>query len=209
MAFQEVVFTILYNYTSALSFVAGLLLGDVLILLAALAGAGKLNIGTIFIFGLLGEITHDVLFFFIGKSRFVKYMKVKLKLNKGENKASALIEKLASTRGGYFVPLFFAKFIYGIRDSVILYFAHKEHNFGRYIRSTFLASICSISIILGLGWLAGQGFNQIIPLFKGFEKGVGLVLVTVLVLYFVYRLIGKLILSETKKYLIKMGLMEK
>lgn len=206
MEFWALVMNFLQMYTPLFAFASGLLLGDALILLAALAGAGKLNILVIFFFGLLGELMHDSFFFYISKSAFVHRIKRKLKLHKGRNHAAELIEKLASTKGGYFVPLFFAKFIYGIRDSVILYVGHKVYDFKKYFLICLAASVCSISIILGLGWLAGRGFNEIIPVFKGFEKGLGLILVSILVLYIVYRLIGNVIISLARRHLRKIGI---
>lgn len=206
MAFEEVLMQILQAYTPALAFVAGLMLGDALILLGALAGAGKLNIFVIFIFGLIGELVHDSVFFYLAKSNFIYYVKRKLKLHKGRNKAAELIEKLAGTRAGYFVPLFFAKFIYGVRDSVVLYIGHKEKNFKKYFLRCLLASILSIAIIISLGWLAGRGFTEIIHVFKGIEKGVGLLLISLFVAYVLYRLIGKAVLGITRKYLKKLGM---
>jgi len=206
MAFQEVVISILQIYTPLFSFAAGLALGDALILLAALAGAGKINILTIFIFGLLGEIVHDSAFFYIGKSNLVHYLKKKLKLHEGRNRAAELIEKMANTKAGYLVPLFFAKFVYGIRDSVILYIAHKDRNFKRYFLRCLAASVCSLTIVLSLGWLAGQGFTAIIPVFKGIEKGIGLLLLSLLVSYILYRLLGRAVLLLVKKYLKKAGI---
>src|SRR3989344_940468 len=187
MVFEEAVIAFLQAYTPALAFVAGLLLGDSLILLAALAGAGKLNIFTIFIFAIIGEIFHDAVFFYFSKSRIVNYVKRKLRLNKGKNRAAEMIEKLASYTGGYFVPLFLAKFIYGVRDSVVLYVGHKQKDFRKYIFTCICASICTLSIVLGLGWLAGRGFTEIIPVFKGIEKGVGILIITLIIAYIIYR----------------------
>ncbi|MEK6855890.1 MAG: hypothetical protein AABX66_01895 [Nanoarchaeota archaeon] len=200
MALEGVIISFLQNYTSALAFVAGLMLGDALILLAALAGAGKLNIITIFVFAVLGEIVHDTVFFYFSKSSVVHYIKRKLKLHKGDNKAAQMIERLADTKLGYFLPLFLAKFVYGIRDSVILYVGHKEKDFRKYFLTCLAATVSSILVVLTLGWFAGLGFTEIIPIFKGIEKGVGILLITVIVAYVLYRLLGKGIIKFAKKY---------
>lgn len=207
MVFEEVVIAFLQAYTPALAFVAGLILGDSLILLAALAGAGELNILIIFVFALLGETVHDSAFFYFSKSRIVKYIKRKLELDKGKNRAAEMIEGLASRTGGYFVPLFLAKFVYGVRDSVVLYVGHKQKNFKKYILTCICASVCTLAIVLGLGWLAGRGFTEIIPVFKGIEKGVGILIIALVIAYIIYRLIGKFVIRIVRKYFDKIDKM--
>ena len=130
MALQEVIVTFLYSYAPLLSFFAGLVAGDVLILLAVFAGAGQIELWVVFLFGLLGEMAHDSAFYFISNSSLAHYIKRKLKLSRKKNIIAQFIEKVGGK--SYFLPLFFAKFIYGVRDVTILYISHNERNFKRY-----------------------------------------------------------------------------
>ena len=110
MALQELLIIALQEYTPLLAFFAGLLLGDALIVLAVLAGAGKISLWPLFVFGFLGEIVHDVTFYLIANSRLAFYLKRKLNLSTKESKIARFIERVGGKN--YILPMFFAKFIY-------------------------------------------------------------------------------------------------
>lgn len=184
-----------------LAFLSGFILGDMLLVLAALAGAGGGNIGIVYAFGLLGEVVHDSLFFYIGKTRFVNYIKIKLKLHKRGNLLSEIIDRFTNTRFGYFTPLFFAKFFYGVRDSAVLYYAHMENNFRKYFFTCTLAAICNLAIMVSIGWLAGRGLIELRGIYHGIEMGIGLLILLLIGGYIAYNSIGRIALKIIKRKL--------
>ncbi len=175
----------LQNYIPLVSLVSGLVLGDFLIFLAMLAGAGKANISTIFAFAFLGSIVHDLLFFAAAKSDIFKKIAKKIGLKK--NKIKILRTILNMTKKNRFFTLLIAKFIYGVRDATILYYAHNENRLKKYLMNTISAEFLWLSSILAVGWLAGRGFSEILKIFKGLEKAL---------LFIVIFLVGSLILHK-------------
>lgn len=198
MAIQEVLISTLQAYTPLLAFLAAAFIGDALIILGALAGAGKLSIWTIAIFGLLGELFHDILFYFISNSKFANYIKKKLKLSKKRSKIAGFIEKLG--KNSYFLPLFIAKFIYGVRDAMVLYVSHNEKKFKRYLWLILRIDILWLAIILMVGWLAGKGFTELLYVLKGIEKGLLILVLTIILIYIINKFIVTTLLRQIKKH---------
>jgi len=198
MGIEEVVIQIFQSHVPLLAFVAGLLLGDVLIFLAMLSGVGKIHFGVILVFGLMGDITHDLLLYFFSNSKLAYFIKKKIKLSKKKNVIVQFIEKI-NIRKSYFVPLVISKFFYGIRDAVILYVSHGERDIKRYLLTISMAGFIWILTITGAGWLAGRGFSGLLSFFKGFEKIV-LVLVIGAIIFLV---IGKTIFNLLFKFIKK------
>lgn len=198
MALQEVLISTLQAYTPLLAFLTAAFLGDALILLGALAGAGKLSIITIAIFGLLGELFHDILFYFIANSKFAHFVKKKLKLSKKRSKVAAFIEKLG--KDSYFLPLFIAKFIYGVRDAMVLYVSHNEKKFKKYLWLILRIDILWLAIILTVGWLAGRGFTELLFVLKGIEKGLLILVLSLILIYLLNRFIMATLLRQIKKH---------
>ncbi|MBI2632676.1 hypothetical protein HYW75_06745 [Candidatus Pacearchaeota archaeon] len=197
MAIQEVIITSLQLYVPLLAFLAGLFIGDALILLGILAGTGKVSFWIVFIFGLIGELTHDIIFYFISNSNLAHYLKKKLKLSKKRNIIANFIERMKGKN--YFLPVFLAKFIYGVRDVVILYVSHNTKSFKKYIVAVGLAGLCWVTTILTVGWLAGRGVTELLHILKGIEKGAVIILLSLIALY----LLNKFIISAFLRYLKK------
>ncbi|MEK6934169.1 MAG: hypothetical protein AABW75_04825 [Nanoarchaeota archaeon] len=198
MAIQEVIISSLQAYIPILAFLSGLILGDALILLAMLSGAGKVSFWTIFIFGLIGELTHDIVFYFISNSKLAFYIKKKLKLSKKRSKIAEYIEKFGGGKS-YFLPLVIAKFIYGVRDAVVIYVSHNEKKFKRYLITVIPAGLIWVTTITSAGWLAGKGFVEVLYVLKGVEKGLVILLFGLIALYLINRFIILTIWRYVKK----------
>ncbi|MEK6892675.1 MAG: hypothetical protein AABX07_00560 [Nanoarchaeota archaeon] len=179
----------LQNYIPIASLISGLALGDFLIFLAMLAGAGKANIGTIFAFAFLGGIVHDLLFFAAAKSNIFRKITKKMKLK--EKKIRILRTILNMTKKNMFFTLFIAKFIYGVRDVTILYYAHNESRLKKYIITTISVEVLWLSSILSIGWFAGRGFSEILKVFKGLEKALLLIVIIIVGSLILHKIIFK------------------
>lgn len=198
MSIAEVIIQILQAHTPLLAFAAGLFLGDALIFLAILSGAGKIPFGVILVFGLLGDITHDFLFYYFSNSKIAHFIKKKLKLSKKRNIITKFIEKISS-KENYFAPLVISKFFYGVRDVTVLYLSHGEKNLKRYFLNVTLAGFIWIMTITGVGWLAGRGFSGLLHLLEGFEK-IALILFIALIIIFIG---GRLAISVVIRFIKK------
>jgi len=198
MAFEEMLISFFQNYSSALAFMSGLMIGDLMIFLGILAGAGKVNFFAVLFFGFLGGLIHDIAFYLVANSRFAHSFKKRLKLSKKRNKLIQIIEKLGN--GHYFLPVLMAKFVYGVRDIMILYVAHNNKSFKKYIRTISLADLIWISTVTSIGWLAGRGFTTIVTIFKGFEKWLFILLAGIVLLYLLNKFILAFVLKHLEKY---------
>jgi membrane protein DedA with SNARE-associated domain len=198
MVLAEVAMSMFQNYTFILAFLAGLFIGDLVLVLGLFAGAGKTNFWIIILFAFIGGLIHDIIFYFISNSKFAHFIKKKFKLSKKRNKIAHYIERLSN--GSYFIPVLIAKYVYGVRDAVILYVAHNEKSLRKYIFTVSPADLIWLFSVTGLGWLAGKGYTSIIPLVQGFEKWIFLVFLGLLVYYLILRIIAGFIFKELTKH---------
>ena len=179
------------QYNLALvSSVAGFLSEEVLLFFIILSGVGVTNLWIVMLFGFIGIIVHDALFYFIAHSNIIKKLNTKIKFSENHRGIVLFIEKIG--RGGYFKPLLLSKFIYGTRIPIIFYTAHKEKRFGRFLLYNMLAVLCWFLIMAPVGWLAGQGFSKLLHIARGIEKLLAVVLILAIIVYIVRKLvIGK------------------
>ncbi|MEK6850517.1 MAG: hypothetical protein AABX85_03000 [Nanoarchaeota archaeon] len=201
MALEEVLVSFFYMYAPLLAFIAGLAIGDLMLFLGILAGAGKINFFIILLFGFIGGLIHDILFYFIANSPTAHFIKKRFKLSKRKNKIAGFIEKIGN--GHYFLPILIAKFVYGVRDAVILYVAHNNKNFKRYLLVVACADFIWMTTIVSIGWLAGQGFTAFINLFRGFEKWLFILLAGLIILYILNKSVISFILKHAKRIIKK------
>jgi membrane protein DedA with SNARE-associated domain len=198
MLFEEAIMLFFRDYTPAIALLAGLFFGDLMLLLGILAGAGKTNFFLIILFGFIGGLIHDIAFYYLANSKSAYHIKKKLKLSKKRNKIAEFIEKMGN--GHYFLPVLMAKFVYGVRDAVILYVAHNNKKLKKYLLVVSGADAIWLVTITSVGWLAGRGFTSIIGLFKGFEKWLFYLLAAIVLIYLLNKFIISVILREIKRH---------
>ncbi len=185
------------NYVLLLGFMAGMINEEVLLFLAVLSGSGVLSFWQIVISGFIGIAIHDAIFYFLGRTRPVYFLKKKLRLSKKNNALASLIKKLG--KKGYFLPLFLSKFIYGIRIAMIIYASHKERKFSRYLLLNSLAVLIWFCIMMPLGWLAGKGFVELLHVARGIEKLFAILLAALLVIYLIHKFVLSVLIKKVKK----------
>jgi membrane protein DedA with SNARE-associated domain len=198
MALEEVLVSFFMAYTPLLALIAGLMMGDLLLLLGFMAGTGKANFFFIIIFGFVGGLIHDIAFYFIANSRLIHFIKKKFKFLRKKNGVAQIIEKMGS--GHYFLPILIAKFVYGVRDAVIMYVAHNNKNFKKYLLAVSSADLIWLVTITSVGWLAGRGYTSIAHLFKGFEKWIFIILVVFIITYSINKFIISFMYRHIRKH---------
>lgn len=158
-----------------LSFIGGFMLQEIVIFLAILSGAKVIPLWIVVTFGFIGNVIHDILFFFIGKSRYLARFNKRFRIS---NKSKEIVRFLDKFRGkDNFFPLFLCKFIYGTRMLTIVYVSHRERLFSRFLLVDTLANILWFAIMMPIAWLAGKGFIEALHIIKGFEKIMTLIFV--------------------------------
>lgn len=178
------------QYNIALvSAIAGILSEDVLLFFIILAGTGVTNLWTVVIFGFIGIIIHDSLFYFIARSDIVKKWRMKIKFSEKNKGVILFIERIGN--GGYFKPLLLSKLVYGTRIPLVFYVAHREKSFGRFTFYNTLAVLSWFLIMAPFGWLAGQGFSKLLRIARGIEKILAVILILTLIVYVVRKLVSR------------------
>jgi len=187
MALERVLIDLFSAYYPLLAFMAGLLAGDIMMFLGILAGAGKANFFLLILFGFIGGVLHDILFYIISNSKLMNFIKRVFRLPKKRNRIARFIEGIGNDH--YFWPVFMAKFVYGVRDVVILYVAHNHKSFKKYLLIVSIADLIWILVITSAGWVAGKGFTSMLRIFKGLEKWLFISLAGIILIYLVNKFI--------------------
>ncbi len=183
------------QYNLALvSSIAGFLSEEVLLFFIILSGVGVTNLWIVALFGFIGIIVHDSVFYFFACSNIIKKLNTKIKFSENNKGIVLFIEKLGN--GGYFKPLLLSKFIYGTRVPLIFYAAHREKNFGKFILYNILTVLCWFLIMAPIGWLAGQGFSKLLRVVRGIEKVLAVILILAIIVYAVRKLVNRGIKTE-------------
>lgn len=154
--------------------------GETVIISAAfLAAEGLWSIYTVFWLSLLGTIVSDSLWFFLGKQLLTRTKK----WEKYKKKHDTLISKLQTLAGDRpFLALLFIKFLYGTRILTIIYLSMRKIHFSLFLLFDTIGSLIWLVAIVAIGWLAGKGIVNMVPIFKKFEYAL-LILAVVLIIF--------------------------
>ncbi|HSA97339.1 MAG TPA: hypothetical protein VLJ16_14915 [Acidobacteriota bacterium] len=168
--------------------------GDGLILfLSSLAGQGLIHFWTIILFCSLGTIGSDVMWFFIGRTRFAE----KVISHKQFNKGYSIIERVLTKYGrSDFLLLFLVKFIYGIRIIAIVYFSRERKNFARFMAFNSIAVVAITIFVSFLGWLAGKGIRSYLDIYENFLSVIKIIVIVVVAFFILKSFINKWLLKE-------------
>ncbi len=179
------------THSILISFVAGILSEDLLLLLAIASGGSRIDFFTICVFGFLGALFHDAIIFIFAQLSFCKRWIARLEEKEAHKPLVRFIERLG--RGDYLIPLCISKFIYGTRLALVLHIGHKEHRFWRFFFvNTFFVFLWFL-IMMPIGWLAGRGFVHLLGVVRDVEKIIG-ILILFIILAVLFNVLFKKIL---------------
>lgn len=174
MVFKEVL-ALFFTHTYLISFLAGFLSEDLLLLLAIASGGSRLDFFALCIFGFIGVVIHDTVIYVFAHIPLLKRWIMRMEQKESHKPLVRFIERLG--RGDYVIPLCISKFIYGTRVALILYFGHKEKRFWRFFCVNTFAVFLWFLVMMPIGWLAGRGFTQVLGVVRGVEKALGMFVV--------------------------------
>jgi len=189
MGLFEFVSLLLQGYPSLVSFILGMASQELLVFISVHAGAHNIFPLKILIFGLLGSIMHDTLVFLAWhsffKNRFAKINRKRL---------SSLIlklEELAHKR--VYLALFLSKFIYGARIAMVAFVANKEKNYFSFMKKNAPMGALALFLLIGAGWLTGQGFTFLLTTIKNLRK-LAILLLASMILFILAEMLAKKII---------------
>lgn len=194
MLFLKELLALFAIHVYSISFITGILNEEAVLFLIILAGQGDASFWAVAFFGFLGMMFHDTLFFFLGRSNLIKRLGERLGKSPSNQRLMYFVEKIG--RKNTFLMLTIARFLYGIRSSIVVYVGHKDPRFFRFTVLNSLAISIWCAVMMPVAWLAGRGFSRLFMIFRGAEKIIGLVLITALIIYFVQLIIKKYILKR-------------
>lgn len=179
MEISATIFELLSIYQLQAIFWGAFFFGETVVIAAAfLAAQGLWSIHNVFWLSLVGTIVADSLWFFLGQHLF-KHKR----LEKHRQKHQSALSKLETLAGEKpFLALLFIKFLYGTRILTIIYLSMRKVKFSLFLLFDTIGAIIWLFVILGIGWLAGKGIVNMLPLFKKIEY-ILLVLVIILILF--------------------------
>ncbi len=188
--FKELLLAIAH-YPYLVSFFGGFLSEELLVFLAILSGRGTLPFWIVFVFGYLGALSMNSIWFFLGKSRFGK------KISSWFSKDKKILENVDYiNRRRHLFYLIATKFVYGTRTASAVYYGMKGMNYKKFILYDSIAVLVWALIMLPAGWMAGNGFARLLNISKGIEKFAAFILVAFLVVYVLNHLIRNIIKKE-------------
>jgi membrane protein DedA with SNARE-associated domain len=186
------------NYTPALAFFGAIVGGEeTLIFLAILAAHGTLNAWLLLIFFYLGICVSDLLWYFIGKSKFFDWLMSKRIFSKAYMHWGKLLNTAA--KDSDFQALFLTKFMYGSRLPTIMYLARERMHIKPFIGYTLIINLIWIIIIFLFGWFAGKG----IAVADSLSNNIVLTLFLIGIVLVIFTLLTKYLSALTKKWLNK------
>ena len=178
-----------------LSFAAGLVAEEVLLILAIFSGKGFITSPwTIAVFGYLGVMVIDTVYFFIGRTKFIGGLREHRLLSRSYRKLPKFMTELKHKNE--FLFLFSTKFIYGVRTFGIISLGHKGTTFGKFLKYNTLAVAIWFAIMLPLGWLAGQGLGDFFSIAQHVDRLLLVAVIIVIVYYVVIKSVFRYLLKR-------------
>ncbi len=187
----------LLHYPKVMAFGAGILAEELLLFLSFLSGHNLIDFKTVLIFGFLGAMVIDSIYYFIARSSFFKkYIENRMK----SIRSIGLIKKIDKfANHNIFITLFLSKFIYGPRTIVILNFASNGMKYRKFLYNDVLAMLLWYILLPPLAWAAGHGLISSYGAVKEIEKTIGIAILFMIAIYFITEHIALRVIRVKKK----------
>lgn len=169
-----------YNYLEYLIIFLGVAFGGELILLALgfLAAHNVIAVLPLIIFSFLGTLSSDVLWFFLGRTAFIRKLIAHRYANNTVSVINETIKRIS--KDDDLTTLIIAKFLVGTRVLLIMFIGTKVIKFKDFFRYDILAVCSWISIIIPIGFISGLGFTYFSSILENIYAAIGFVLLIIL-----------------------------
>tara|TARA_Y100000310_G_scaffold160404_1_gene160167 strand:- start:3485 stop:4081 length:597 start_codon:yes stop_codon:yes gene_type:complete len=157
----------LFNYPGLLGIVTGFLYEEILLFLIILTGRGTLPFVNIALFGLIGVLISDIMYYALGRAKVISKLK---KVSFVVNRYRKLPKFLKNMDQRILLNLFVSKFVLGFKSYSIMYLGNKKIGFKKFIGYDFLALVLWAMLMFPIAFLAGRGLNIFLDIFQGIEK---------------------------------------
>lgn len=174
-----------YGYIAV--FIGTFLEGEIFLLVAGFfVKHGFLQPLPTFIFSILGALTHELIYFFIGRWKGRHFLLGNRYTKRRYRKAKKMIDKYGV------LSLFFIRFLYGMRVVPMMLFGATGFNFYKFLFFNLISLVIWATIFLSLGYVFGHTAEIIFGKVKDIYLTTGIIIVIVaLVVYIIYYLRGR------------------
>ena len=116
---------------------------------------------------------------------FLKFTRQWLLYKNAYNKLSAFVDKITYNKP--FLALLFMKFLYGTRFLIIIYIAMRQVKLKTFLFYDIIGTIIWLLVIIPIGWLAGKGAYNIIPIYKNIGYSIFILILS----FVIFKLISR------------------
>ena len=185
------IFLTVYSFIKSniflLSFFSGMIAEELVLFLAILAGKGEMPIILVFIGGVFGAILADQIYYFFGRSRFIKYLERKHLVSKTVEVLPKFVKDFGEKNRTF--GIFISKFIYGTRGVSLISLGAKKIPYKNFLFSDVIAVFCWACLMIPLAWLSGRGISIFLRITRGLEKFLFICLLFILIYFLAMRII--------------------
>jgi membrane protein DedA with SNARE-associated domain len=163
LEFIKAVYNLIASNAAPVSFFGTFFLGgETLALLCFGSAQGAYFLWVVLVFGFLGIVISDIMWYLIGKYSLLHFLKRHHLINKSSRKAKKILHKLYKKK---LRLMFFSRFIYGTSIATLVYLG-KRMKFKEFIVYEIIISIIWIIIYGGIGWYAGRGVRILLVFYN-------------------------------------------
>ncbi len=166
---------------------------EFILLLSFLSGQGLIPFWFIFVSSIVAVFIMDSLFFSFGKFPLIRGFFEKFHIN--FKRASVFLSE--ATGKSIFFTLFSAKFIYGTRFALIVYFGSKKMSYWYFLKRDLPATALWSVIMVPLAYLAGKGVLSSLGVVKNIQIIIALGIIFMIIMMFVGHKLASYILKKS------------
>jgi len=143
-----------------------------------LAAQNVVSIVPLALFGFLGTLAPNILWFLLGKTKTVN----RIALNRHADTTTSMITQAVNkiSKDNHFIAFIIIKFIIGTAFLLIMYVNKTAMKFRQFLYYETPAVLLSLFIMAGIGYLSGLGFTYLSELFNNLYVALGFILLIAL-----------------------------
>ncbi|HLD60751.1 MAG TPA: VTT domain-containing protein [Patescibacteria group bacterium] len=192
--FPPVIVNFLTTYFIPTIYFGSFFLGEAAILPAAfLSAQGIYSPIAVFGIALIGTVSSDSIWFFLGEPLFKRFGSWK----RYEEKMVHIQNKLHGFTGKRpYLMLLFIKFFYGARVLTIMYVASRRVKYRTFLLFNTLGTLPWLAVLISIGWLAGRNIVNAVNLFGNIRLALSAIILALIVVKLASVWIRRKVLGE-------------
>ncbi len=185
----------LASFSFFMSFIAPIISGENgVIILAFLSAQGYFAPWIVFLFGSLGMLAIDSIWFLLMKTKFLEKRKEKYRNYETYRKIEARIESLSHKSDIMIIMI--SKILIGTRILIIIYLSLRNISYFKFMKYNILPTFIWGAGLTLIGWLAGRGYYNLSQVSNNLFLGLTFIASLVMAFYLIMSLIRKWLIGK-------------